>query len=174
MKIVRVIPHSLSFSLAAFKRFLNLMLGLPLWLLNACFDLGLFPRQHRTCFHGSSGWLSSGERFPPHALLPPLSHMEGAAQLGAYPKEITAAFFFLFVTRPFKQGSHKVQSCILQKNPLLPLSDSLSFRAQTSISSFFSLHLFSVLKGRGRSQGERRETMTNAAKSRASNLAKGL
>ncbi len=84
--------------------------------------------------------------------------MEGVAQLGAYPKEITTAFFFLFVTRPFKQGSHKVQSCILQKKPLLPLSDSLSFRAQTSISSFFSLHLFFCFEGMrqesGRAEGD--------------------
>lgn len=72
--------------------------------------------------------------------------MKGAAQLGAYPKEITTAFFFSFVTHPFKQGSHKVQSCILQKTLLLPLSDSLSFRAQTGILSS-SLHLFFCFEG---------------------------
>ncbi len=86
--------------------------------------------------------------------------MEGVAQLGAYPKEITTAFFFLFVTRPFKQGSHKVQLCILlQKNNniIASLSHSLPFRAQTSISSFFSLHLFfwyGMRQESGRSEGD--------------------
>lgn len=138
------------------------------------------PVSIQACFHGSTGFVSTAASaikwqavpflFTP--LEPPPSHSERPAQLGAYPRETTTAFFFSFVTRPFKQGSHKVQSCGLQKTLLLPVSDSLSFRAKTAIPSFSTFFL-GGLKGGGGNLGDRRETMTNAAKSRASNLAKG-
>lgn len=109
------------------------------------------PVSIQACFHGSTGFVSTAASaikwqavpflFTP--LEPPPSHSERPAQLGAYPREMTTAFFFSFVTR-LKQGSHKVQSCGLQKTLLLPVSDSLSFRAKTAIPSFSTFFFFWV------------------------------